>query len=372
MSQNNEYRYVSEARAKRQGGPRKRKVKTGRIFLAVVLVLAVIVGACALTWKLLAQKFTENYIKQDTAGNLVDSISGTPDAYQGDWVTILVAGIANDENDLDYDGTETYGKGLTDIIMYVSYDVKNNKMSVLQIPRDTYIGNLTSTGKINAVYAQGQYKDDPISNLAEVINEQYGLPIDYYVTVDVKAFTEIIDLMGGIDMYVPYDMYDDVGNTISKGTHHIDGATSRWILRQRHCYAQADIQRMETQQYFYAACFKLFKTCTVGDLTRHVLPVVSYRVNTNMEFNTMTSLAMSLMKLDSSNIYMAKALGGSTMVNGQSVFVCNPDRTAELLNNYFRPYGDPVPASELKLPTGYTPSSEIEDTGKYLINIIVE
>lgn len=368
MSQASEYRYVSAARSKRQ---QKKKKKTGRVFLTLLLVLAFIAGACALTWKILSDKFTATYIKQDTAGNLVDTITGTPDEYKKDHVSILVAGISNDKNDIDEEEFKD-SIGLTDIIMYVSYDVKNNKMSVLQIPRDTYIGDLTSTGKINALYAQGQYKDDPISNLAEVVNNDFQLPIDYYVTVDVKAFTEIVDLMGGIDMYVPYDVSDDEGNVLPAGNHHIDGATARWMLRQRHCYAQGDIQRMETQQYFYAACFKLFKTCSVKDLTKHVLPVVAYRVNTDMDFDTMVSLAMSLMKIDSSRIYLTRVLGGSMMVGDQSVFVVNAQRTADVLNQYFRPYGDPVSAESLPLPTGYYPSTEIEDTGKYLVNIMVE
>ena len=374
MSQNEEYRYVSAARA---GRKKKSGLRVGRILLVLVLVLGILAVAVAITWKLLSSTITETYINQEQSGQLVETIIETPDEYKGDWVNILVAGVSNNPDDLDYP-EEYNGVGMTDIIMYVSYDVKNNKVSVLQIPRDTYVGNETSvgrnsTGKINVLYGSGKYKDtDPISNLAEVVQEQYKLNIDYYATVDIAAFTEIIDLMGGIEMYVPYHIWDDVGNYIPKGTHRIDGTTARWVLRQRHCYAQADIQRMETQQYFYAACFELFKSCTVGDLTRHVLPVVAYRVNTDMPFETMISLAMSMMKLSASDIYITKVLGGATMVNGQSVFVVNPDRTAALLNDYFRPYGDPVGAAELGLPTGVAAPTEIADTGKYLVNIIVE
>lgn len=368
MSQREEYRYVAATRANHK---KKKKNKAGRILLVLLLAVVLVGGAAFGTWKYLSHKFNTEYIHQDDAGHLVETIEATPAEYSGDWVNILVAGVSNDPNDLDYPD-EYNGVGMTDIIMYMSYDVKNNEISVLQIPRDAYVGSLTSTGKINALYGQGQYKDDPISNLAEVVQNQYKLPIDYYVTVDIQAFTEIVDLMGGIDMYVPYDIWDENGNTVTKGTHHIDGATARWIMRQRHCYAQADIQRMETQQYFYAACFRFFKTCSVRDLTKVALPIVAWRVNTDMSFETMTSLAMSMMKIDSSRIYMAKVLGGAAMVDGQSVFLVNPERTAELLNNHFRPYGDPVPASELGMPKGLYAATEIEDTGKYLINIIVE
>ena len=366
MNQNEEYRYVSAARARHA---QKKKARPGRVLLIILLIIGILVGTVWLTWKILSEKFTKTYIRQDVSGKLVETIESTPEEFKGDWATFLIAGISNDPNDLDYP-EEYNGVGMTDIIMYVSYDLKNNRVNVLQIPRDSYIGDVTSTHKINAAYGQGRYKDDPISNLAEVIQQQYKLPIDYYCTVDIQGFTEIIDLMGGIDMYLPYDVYDDLGNTVYAGENHIDGATARWILRQRHCYAQADIQRMETQQFFYAACFKLFKTCTVRDLTKHVLPVVAYRVNTDMDMDAMTRLAMSMMKLDGSNIYITKLLGGATMVDGQSVFVINPERAADQLNTYFRPYGTPVSAEELGCPKGIYASTEIEDTGKYLLNIM--
>lgn len=365
MSQNEEYRYVSAARAKHK---KKRKPRVGRILFALLLVVGILAGAVTVTWRLLSQKFTETYIKQDQAGNLVETIVNTPDEYQGDVVNVLVAGIANDENDMD--GDYTGGLGLTDIIMYVTFNVKENYINVFQIPRDSYIGAASSTGKINAVYAQGPYKDNPISNLAEVVNKQFQLPIDYYATVDVKAFTEIIDLMSGIDMYLPYNVYDEAGNSVPQGEHHIDGATARWILRQRHCYPNGDIGRMETQMHFYAACFRLFKSCTITDLTKHVLPVVAYRVNTDIDFDTLTSLAVSLLKLDGSRITFVRPAGGGMMINEQSVVVLNPQRVADLLNQYFRPYGEAVPASALQLPTGYTPAGEYEESVVNLITIM--
>lgn len=367
MSQNQEYRYVSAARAKK----RKRKPRVGRILLALVLVLALLGAVVTITWRLLSHKFNQIYVKQDQAGNLVETIVNTPEEYQGDVVNILVAGVSNDDNDLD----ELQFKGnvgLTDIIMYVTYDVKNNHVNVLQIPRDTYVGDISPNYKINAVYANGPHKGDYISNLAEVINQQLQLPVDYYATVDIAAFTEIIDLLGGIDMNVPYDVFDEVGNRVDKGLHHIDGSTARWILRQRKCYPQSDIGRMETQTHFYAACFRLFKTCSYTDLYKHVLPVVAYRVNTDMQFDTMLSLAVSMMKLEATDIYITRLPVGGMTINEQSVLVANPERTAELLNTYFRPYGDPVPAAALQLPTGYTPPAEYADSGTYLINLMTE
>ena len=107
---------------------------------------------------------------------------GTEDALKGDVVNILCAGI-------DFEEGREYpnGMGFTDVILYVSFDMKANKISMLQIPRDTYIGETTTTGKINAVALQGK-SDPPIAALATLVNQQFKLPVDYYVTIDIDAF----------------------------------------------------------------------------------------------------------------------------------------------------------------------------------------
>ena len=99
MSQNEEYRYVSAARAEKK---KKTGIRIGRVLLVLLLIVAILVAAAAITWKLLSRTITETYIKQDQAGQLVETIVETPDEYKGDWVNILVAGVSNNPDDLDY------------------------------------------------------------------------------------------------------------------------------------------------------------------------------------------------------------------------------------------------------------------------------
>ena len=141
--------------------------------------------------------------------------------------------------------------GFTDVILYVSFDMKANKISMLQIPRDTYIGDTASTGgtgKINAVALHGD-TNPPVAALASVVNDQLKLPVDYYVTIDMDAFKAVINAIGGIEVTVPFDITDDHGNTLRAGTQRIDGATAEFMVRQRHNYSNADIGRLEMQRY---------------------------------------------------------------------------------------------------------------------------
>ncbi len=267
----------------------------------------------------------------------------TEDALKGDVVNILCAGI-------DYDEDREYpnGMGFTDVILYVSFDMKANKISMLQIPRDTYIGDTVSTGgtgKINAVALHGD-TNPPIAALASVVNDQLKLPVDYYVTIDMDAFKAVIDAIGGIEVTVPFDITDDHGNTLQAGTQRIDGATAEFMVRQRHNYSNADIGRLEMQRYMYSALLKTFKSFPLSDIVK-VLPAYIQYVKTDIDLAKMASLASKVIKVPSENIGMFKLPGEACTVNAQSVFTLHLDATAELLNTYFRPYADPVPASAL-------------------------
>ena len=231
-------------------------------------------------------------------GVLPDEI-GTEDALKGDVVNILCAGI-------DFEEGREYpnGMGFTDVILYVSFDMKANKISMLQIPRDTYIGETTTTGKINAVALQGK-SDPPIAALATLVNQQFKLPVDYYVTIDMDAFKAIVDAIGGIEVTVPFDITDDYGNTLHAGTQVVDGATAEFMVRQRHNYGNADIGRLEMQRYMYSALLKTFKSFPVSDILK-VMPAYIQYVKTDINLAKMGSLATKVVKVPSENIVMFK------------------------------------------------------------------
>ena len=132
--------YVTKSE-QRRAAKKKKKAKTLRTFIiAAVCVLAVVFGANALI----------NGMYQH--GDKVDGDIRTADELKGDVINILVCGI---------DWNEGRTSANTDVIMYVTLDIKSKKVSAFQIPRDTYIGedvNTGNTGKINAVYGKnGSY-----------------------------------------------------------------------------------------------------------------------------------------------------------------------------------------------------------------------
>ncbi len=280
----------------------------------------------------------------------------TPPQLSDDELNVLVLGI-------DYtaqDGQERNPNGNTDMIMYVRFNFADNTIRMLQIPRDTYVGLPEYTdydGKINALYAFGPDETNRVNNIAQVLYEQYQLPVDNYVSIDMDSLREIVDLFGGIRVYVSHEMEYE-GSYIPAGWQTLDGASSEFFVRNRNQYATADIERLDNQRYFYSALFRLIRTSPWQEIVK-LVPVVQQYVNTDISSVDCAALGIRLLSVPSENILLAKLPVADALetYNGNSILVANTQASADLLNEYFRHEDSLVPAQELliaQLPASST------------------
>ncbi len=129
---------------------------------------------------------------------------------------------------LGYGGEGHEGAYLTDTIMVVHLDTEKNKAYMISLPRDLWVKVPGKNGefhaKINSIYEMGLFpdnypaipdkyrKDDQgaAELVKDVIGEVVGLPIDNYIGVDFNGFTQIMDLLGGVDINVEktFDDYE--------------------------------------------------------------------------------------------------------------------------------------------------------------------
>ena len=75
--------------------------------------------------------------------------------------------------------------------------------------------------------------------LKEEIEHTFGIPIDYYVLVDLEGFIALVDELGGVELDIPLDMnYDDPYQNLhihfTKGVHKVDGQGAMEAVRYRH------------------------------------------------------------------------------------------------------------------------------------------
>lgn len=346
------------ASAAHASAPRRRKKKRS-VLKTVLISLGCFVGVLAIGLFGLYQ-WVVHSISPEGGNPTINEIINTPTEYKGDVVNVLVCGIDYEEGRA-YSGDGS-NDGMTDMIMYVNFDVANHKINMLQIPRDTYPGEEYkhgNTGKINAVALY----NDGISSLMELIHEQYKLPVDYYVTIDMQSLKEIVDLFGGIEVYIPKDI-SYKGSTLEQGYRNLNGEAAEFFVRNRN-YAQADIARLDMQRYFYQGLFARIRTATVWDLAK-LAPVALKYVETNIPMDELISMGVSFLQVDSANIMMCKlpTYSAAQRYNDQSHLICDVAKTTDLLNEYFRTYGGPV--YELDVPTLATVGESTDPNVQYM------
>ena len=343
--------------------------------MLVVCVLGIVFGSVL--------GYAHNFlhaIGSGVEGTQMDEEVQTAPEFKGDVVNILLLGMDFEEGRGSKIGKNGERIGNTDMIMYVNYDLANNRMNMLQIPRDTFVGKTVTcdsttgrtykagAGKINSLVFSN---DEEYSALADVIAHQFKLPVDYYAAINMDALVEMVDLYGGLDVYVPQDIKDDYGNVLQQGYRHLDGATVSFLVRQRHAYANQDLGRLNTQRYFYAALFQRVREATVKDIVK-LMPVVKKYVTTNIPLKDMISLATNFLNIDPGNIIIAQAPmhASSQMLDpnpekgfkGYSILIPAREELAALLNQYFRAHTGPVPPEQLVLRDDWPHHDAVTDS----------
>ena len=302
-----------------QGEPPRRRNKKKKTplwlpFAVVMAIIAVISGVVVYGVSLVNK--VEDSIRPDDSTPIIEEEVKTAEEYKGDVVNILVCGIDYEEG-RNYSNDPTSNDGMTDMILYVQFDIKNGALRMLQIPRNSLVTtkNKKITLSNGKTYAATNYQINSvaISNggsiaaLADVIYDQFRLPIDYYVTVDMQALVDMVDNFGGIEVYIPHDMSYG-GSKLLKGYRNLNGASAEFFVRCRHGdgYANSDIDRLNMQRYFYAGLFKRARAMGVTDILNQLPLVFKNYIKTDMDISTIAKLVVSFLKLDSSNIILAQ------------------------------------------------------------------
>ena len=359
-----------------QGEPPRRRNKKKKTplwlpFAVVMAIIAVISGVVVYGVSLVNK--VEDSIRPDDSTPTIEEEVKTDEEYKGDVVNILVCGIDYEEG-RNYSNDPTSNDGMTDMILYVQFDIKNGALRMLQIPRNSLVA--TKGRKVNLsngkTYSVSNYQINSvaISNggsiaaLADVIYDQFRLPIDYYVTVDMQALVDMVDNFGGIEVYIPHDMSYG-GSKLLKGYRNLNGASAEFFVRCRHGdgYANSDIDRLNMQRYFYAGLFKRARAMGVTDILNQLPLVFKNYIKTDMDISTIAKLVVSFLKLDSSNIILAQTpvfmgvpnVGKTDTFAGYSCVVPDAGSIANLLNQYFCTYTGPIDVSEMNLVTDEWP-----------------
>ncbi|MEG1075030.1 MAG: LCP family protein [Ruthenibacterium sp.] len=328
---------------------RMKKKNPWKTALKVLCILLLVFGGIYFGLRLYAGAIT-------TTGDMgtldKTQVLGTPPEFKGKQLNLLVLGIDYTTEDAEIVQRDPIGN--TDMLLYCQFDFEKDTMKMLQIPRDTFVGEIGGkAGKINGVFANSADPDNRVSTVASLVSQQLNLPIDNYVTIDMDALREIVDKFNGIEIDIPYDIidHDKNGNETSKllkGKRNLKGAELEFFLRARDMLPRQDIDRLDNQRNFYKALFGEIRTATPGDLWK-LIPVYATKVNTDLSVDDLVGVGINMLSIKNENIMMCRLpVARGELYNTHDVMVAAKPEIADLLNQYFRPADAPVGAEGIK------------------------
>lgn len=251
----------------------------------------------------------------------------------------------------DYEGLRT------DTMMVMSYDVTQQKVGVVSIPRDTLIDRGRGHNP-KLVYGTGG-----VEGRAEEISDMLGVPIDYYVKVDITGFIALVDYVDGVDFYVPCTMnYDDPYQNLhihyQEGMYHLGGQQAMEVARFRKNNDETgytDVGRTQTQQELLIALAK--KVLSWGSLTKinGFVEIFNEYVETDLELKHLLYFASQAINVDVDAGVETATLEGNGEASFRGFRYCyelDPENTRDTVNRLINPFTRDLTLEDMNLVQG--------------------
>lgn len=232
--------------------------------------------------------------------------------------------------------------GRADTIILLSYDPDNDLADLVSVPRDTYHKvkghNLPGQNKINSVYG---LKDIGGSKGMKYFLEKFlNVPIDNYVKVNYNGVSAIIDVIGGVNVNIPFDMnYDDKWANpplhihFKKGPQVLNGKESVEYLRWRKNNGEAgkgDLYRINRQQDFV----KRAVSKALGLRLPKVVKTSLNYVRTDMKSGNILNLAKQASDFDMKNLETYR-IPGRVGTSGHGLYIHDPEEMEKMFEEIY-------------------------------------
>lgn len=186
-------------------------------------------------------------------------------------------------------GIDTYGpvstKSRSDVNMIVTVNMNTHKILMTGIPRDYYV-KLDSIGEYDKLTHSGIYG---INETVNTISNLLDVDIDYYFRINFSSLINIVDVLGGIDVYS--DQYLNLGGIeIQQGMNHMNGEMALRFARERYSYLPGDNHRIQNQQAVMMAIIDKLTSSAVITNYQSVLEGVDGTFETNMSSDDLMSV----------------------------------------------------------------------------------
>lgn len=194
---------------------------------------------------------------------------------------------------------------LADSIIVASRNPELGAITMISTPRDMVVYNKEERvfGRINQVFSRGLWRKLEFETGAKVMSDQLTkitwLTIPYYVLLDFQGFEDIINTLGGVDIYVSKPLKDTtypdrnrgiMTFMVNSGMNHFSGDTALMYARSRHSTSDFD-RSLRQQQILKAVKDKLIKQITSPTKLKQLYADYTKIVKTNISLDEMIGLA---------------------------------------------------------------------------------
>jgi LCP family protein required for cell wall assembly len=293
------------------------------------------------------------------SNNPVQPVADQPAAALEPVINVLLLGT--DER------PDEYSPPRTDTIILLSFNPNTGAVGMISMPRDLWvpIPGINTTTKINTAYMLGELRNYPGGGaqlIKDTVSSFIGRPVDYYVRVNFDGFREIIDLIGGVTVDVPYTIHDEEYPTadygvetfhLDAGIQHLDGETALKFARTRHgdsdygrARRQQDIIRSVAQQVTDAGMLPQL----LGRIPQ-LLITMQNSIQTDIPIQVGIDLAQRMRSGgDTQQLVLDNRYGEETF-SSEGAWILLPDRARvrTALNAYFATIDAPPGAQKLAL-----------------------
>ncbi len=232
--------------------------------------------------------------------------------------------------------------GATDTIMIGCYNLDENEINIISVPRDTrmYIGSKYQ--KINAAYGikkNGVKKG--MNGTIEAVKRLTGVQeVNHYVEFNLKAFRDTIDALGGVDFDVPRNMYhkdegQDLLINLKAGMQHLDGDKAEQLVRFRG-YPMGDIDRVKVQQDFIKAIAEQKLNVGIIEKVPELFGVIQENIRTDLYLDEIIKYSYNLKDLKAENVHLYNLPGYPNDTDyGASYWIADIDEVKKLVSEIF-------------------------------------
>ncbi len=265
------------------------------------------------------------------------------------------------------------GGGRTDVILLAHLSARDKSASIVSIPRDTYIATKRSSKKINSCNAVGGAEE-----LCVAVEQTLGIPVHYYAIIDLSVFSQLVDLVGGVELNLSRDMYyvdsaQGLYIDLKAGSQVLNGKEAECFVRFRSGYAMADLTRIEAQKIFIASFAKTLLSAENIAKLPAIISTVCANMQTDIEAVRLISIAAKFIGVDLDNIKIFTLPGEAYTKNGVSYYTLYKEETLALINERFNESGIAVKEENTTMTElGRIANNKFDTVGKSLAELVGE